>query len=326
MRLKTIVIDQLSKFRIINNLYSGIATIFMLHRVFPFEKNKLFPNENMKVSPEFLENFIIKLKKGGYEFINLDRLTEILANNEKVKKQIVFTLDDGYLDNFTHAYPVFKKLKVPFTIYLTSSFPEGKCILWWYILEDLLLENDFIELSTGTYSCKTQKEKSEVFIQIRELIINSTETETFIETLFSKYKIDWYQPCREKAMNWNQIVELSTDELVTIGGHTVNHLVLNSLEESLVINEIVKGNKIIEEKIKFSVNHFAYPFGSKTEITKRELDIVKGLNIKTATTTRNGNIFPKHKNYLNALPRIMLRENMELSEIGKIKRKRIVCS
>lgn len=326
MGLKTKIIDQLSKFRIINNLYSGIATVFMLHRVFPFEKNKLFPNENLKVSPEFLENFIIKLRNEGYDFINLDRLTEILANNEKVKKQIVFTLDDGYLDNFTHAYPIFKKLNVPFTIYLTSSFPQGKCILWWYILEDLLLENDFIELSTGTYSCKTQKEKNEVFIQIRELIIKSKETGVFIETLFSKYKIDWYQPCREKSMNWDQIIELSKDKLVTIGGHTRNHLILSSLEESLVIKEIVEGNKIIEEKIKFSVNHFAYPFGSKTEIKKRELDIVKKLNIKTATTTRNGNVFSKHKYYLHALPRIMLTENMELSEIGRVKQQRIVYS
>ena len=124
--------------------FSGIASIFMLHRVFPFEKNKLFPNENMKVSPQFLENIIITLKSSGYSFISLDRLYEILEKGENVRKNIVFTLDDGYKDNYSIAYPIFKKYDIPFTIYVTTSFPERSAILWWYILEDLLLANEEI--------------------------------------------------------------------------------------------------------------------------------------------------------------------------------------
>ncbi len=50
----------LSKIPFIQNYFSGIATIFMFHRVHPFEENRLFPNENMKVSSEFLESFIVE--------------------------------------------------------------------------------------------------------------------------------------------------------------------------------------------------------------------------------------------------------------------------
>jgi len=78
----------------------------------------------MKVSPEFLEEFILKLKAKGYEFISIDRLYEILQNKEKVKKQIVFTLDDGYKDNYKIAYPIFKIIIYLSVNYLTTSFPE----------------------------------------------------------------------------------------------------------------------------------------------------------------------------------------------------------
>jgi len=114
----------------------------MLHRVSNFEKNKLFPNENMKVSPEFLENFIVELKNKGYSFISLDELHKILEKQEEVKKCIVFTLDDGYKDNYKIAYPIFKKYNIPFTIYITTSFPNKNAILWWYGLGTIILENE----------------------------------------------------------------------------------------------------------------------------------------------------------------------------------------
>jgi peptidoglycan/xylan/chitin deacetylase (PgdA/CDA1 family) len=327
MGLKTKAVDQLSKFRIINNLYSGIATIFMLHRVYPFEKDKLFPNENMKVSPEFLENFIVNLKNNGYEFITLDRLSEILERNEKKKKQIIFTMDDGYLDNYTHAYPIFKKYNIPFTIYITTSFPENTAILWWYALEDIIIKNNIIELPYCTITCGTSQEKISAFLQIRKLIIG-LKRETFFEDLkklFSKYEVDWCKTVKEKAMNWEQIIELSKNDLVSIGGHTLNHITLNRISEKKdVIKEIIEPNIIIEEKTNKKVNHFAYPFGSIDEIGKREFEIVKSLNIKTATTTRHGNIFPQHQNHLEALPRIMLTESFALSDIGRIRKKRVV--
>ncbi len=50
-------------------------------------------------------------------------------------------------------------------------------------------------------------------------------------------------------MSWDHIIEISKDEICTIGGHTKNHLVLSKLRESEVIEEIVDANKIIESKI-----------------------------------------------------------------------------
>jgi len=325
--MKQKIINLISSIPFINNYFSGIATIFMLHRVAPFEKNKLFPNENMKVSPEFLGEFIKELKSKGYNFISLDELYEILQKQKKVKKCIVFTLDDGYKDNYEIAYPIFRKYNVPFAIYLTASFPNKNAILWWYILEKLIIENENIKVKNKIFRCKTYEEKNKTFLEIREIILklNQKNLKNELNELFKNYNINWYEFNDKLCINWDEVKEISKDKLCTIGGHTVNHYAFNQLSEREIINEIVLANKEIEKHIDKKIEHFAYPFGSKNEVGKREFEIVKTLNFKTVTTTRRGNIYLEHKNYTNCcLPRIMLTENFNLKQIGRIRKQRVV--
>tara|TARA_B100000795_G_scaffold178503_1_gene134994 strand:+ start:31125 stop:32114 length:990 start_codon:yes stop_codon:yes gene_type:complete len=327
MRIKNKFLNLISQIPVINNYYTGIATIFTLHRVYPTEKGKLSVNEDMKISPEFLENFIIDLQFKGYNFITLDRLHEILQNQEKVNKQVLLTFDDGYKDNYDLAYPILKKYNIPFAVFLTTSFPEKEAVLWWYIIEDLIMNNEAILLSDDTkYNCKTYKQKVDTFMSIRKkiMLISPDSFLKDLESLLSDYKIDWISKCNELVMTWSQIQELSKDRLVTIASHTRNHYPLNRLNESMVLSEIKDANTLIESKIGEPVNHFAYPFGTRLEINQREIEIVKSINFKTAVTTRNGNIHLQHINYLESLPRIMLTEKFKIIDIGSVKRHRVV--
>ena len=326
MRTKEKIVKSLSRISFLREYYTGLATIFTLHRVHPFEEGKLSVNENMKITPEFLENIILELKSKDYSFINLDRLHDILEKNENTEKQIVFTFDDGYKDNYDLAYPILKKYNIPFTIYITTSFPENTAVLWWYVIEDLIMENDEILLSNNEkYTCQTQEQKVDTFLNIRKKII-SLDPEILLErleSLLTNYEINWIKKCNELALSWSQIEELSRDNLVTIAGHTMNHYPLNRLSESKIRIEIEQANKLIETKIGKLVNHIAYSFGGRSEINQREINVVKGLGLKTAVTTRNGNIYPEHKNFLESLPRIMLTEGFKVEDIGRIRRMRI---
>ena len=88
--------------------------------------------------------FILYFKKLDYEIISLDQLYERLLHNSIEKPFVCFTFDDGYVDNYEIAYPVLKKHNIPFAIYVTTSFPDNTAILWWYILEDLVLKSKVI--------------------------------------------------------------------------------------------------------------------------------------------------------------------------------------
>lgn len=148
--------------------------IFMLHRVADWDDNKIIWNENMKVSPAKLDAILSEISR-KYDVIRLEDVPSRLVSNHK-RKFAVFTMDDGYKDNLTNALPVFKKHNLPYTIFLATDFMDGKAILWWYVIEDLILGHDEIVLSNGmTIPTKTKHEKEDAFLKIRSIILEQDQ-------------------------------------------------------------------------------------------------------------------------------------------------------
>ena len=61
--------------------------------------------------------------------MSLDKAQRRLVEQDFERKFVCFTLDDGYLDNYLNAYPVFKKYGAPFTVYVNTGMPDGNTIL-----------------------------------------------------------------------------------------------------------------------------------------------------------------------------------------------------
>ncbi len=70
---------------------------------------------------------------------------------------------------------------------------------------------------------------------------------------------------KSNLMDWQQIKELSDDELIEIGSHTLNHYNLNIIEEEEVRKELEESKDILEERTGKKVVHFAYPKGIYSE-------------------------------------------------------------
>ena len=294
--------------------YSGIGHIVVFHRVCPpGGESRLTLNAGMEITPKQLEEIFQFFADRRYEFISLDQMAERLKGAKGQKKKfVVFTFDDGYKDNFTYAYPVFKNFDIPFTIYVTTNFPDGKAILWWYLLEDLIRERDELIINTGTgeeeFDCRTPAAKDETFYKIRSLVMSwsAAEYNQRVGKLFEPYGMDLYGKTSELALDWEQIERLSRDPLVTIGAHTVNHYALSKLSQAEAEYEILESKRKIESRTNREVSHFAYPFGGKDEAGRREFEMVKACGFKTAVTGRFANIFPQHGNYMECLPRLFI--------------------
>ena len=292
--------------------YAGLGHILTFHRVIPPSgEDRIHNHLSLEICPKQLEATIRFYQKKGYEFISLDQLYNNLQSKKKTDRFVVFTFDDGYKDNFTEAYPILKKYSIPFTIYVTTNFPDYKAILWWYLLEDTVRENDTIRFEWKNkkyqYQCKTTSSKEGAFDKIRFLINQSFNSHSHLKLLtliFNKTESQLYEYSKSLAMSWTNIKKLSEDRLCTIGAHTVNHFPLSQLDQDQLFFEIKKSKEIIENHIGKPVQHFAYPFGKLSEASYREFEVVKSLGFKTATTTRTGNIFETHKNSTECLPRI----------------------
>jgi peptidoglycan/xylan/chitin deacetylase (PgdA/CDA1 family) len=184
----------------------AIGIVYMLHHI--CDKNpKLIPtNEDLKVSPSFLEKIILKYKNRGFDFLSLDNLYKLVIGQDRPKKPfVVFTIDDGYLDNFTNALPIFEKYSVPFCIFVATDFIDKKAILWWDTVEDLILSRDSIAIDDGTvYPCTTFQQRWDTFRYLRERILklDQSHLEEGLNRMFANYTIDWYKPIMQKGMSW----------------------------------------------------------------------------------------------------------------------------
>jgi peptidoglycan/xylan/chitin deacetylase (PgdA/CDA1 family) len=290
-------------------LRSAEGVIFMLHRVAEHENNKLHVNEHLKISPSFLERLILKYIKRGCVFVSLDDVYEHVIKQKKITKPFIcFTLDDGYVDNYEIAYPLFKKYSIPFTVYLTSGFPNHTAILWWYILEDLILKNDILKISTGEIlDCSSELRKNQSFLTIRDRIIQlkHDNLEMNLHDLLSNYSFDCFEEVKKLSMSWEQVSEINKDPLCTVGGHSVNHLAFNTLNEQELQFEVIENIRQIEANTGEPVYHFAYPYGSIHEVGGREYEMMKSFEFKTVTRSYGGCVNNRNKK-LTAMPRIFL--------------------
>jgi peptidoglycan/xylan/chitin deacetylase (PgdA/CDA1 family) len=297
--------------RLFANKYAGIAHILMFHRVIPPSvRPRLINHECLEVDPLHLEKIILYFKDRNYRFPSLDQLPQILACDHQ-QKSVLFTFDDGYKDNLTYAYPIFKKHKIPFTVYITTNFINRKAVMWWYLLEEILLSKEEIKFSwegeDHHYLAGSRGQKNNAFNQMRQFIMTNMNHRTapaLFFSIFGKHFDDIFRFTDQHSLTWPEVKFLSEDPDVTIAAHTSNHFSLKQLDYQELKKEIVESKLELESRIGKLVHHFAYPFGTSFEASKREYQCVNEQGFASAVTTRQGNIFPYHGNFLHQLPRL----------------------
>jgi peptidoglycan/xylan/chitin deacetylase (PgdA/CDA1 family) len=300
-------------YRLLESSYQGIGVIFTLHHVVkatdtsPFAINKL-----LEITPEFLEQTIQQVLMLGYDIISLDQLHQRIVNQQFGRRFVCFTLDDGYVDNYQQAFPIFKKYNVPFTIYVTTGLIDGSALLWWRCLEVIIQQTNTIELTMNgkpvSMLCHTLPQKQHVFEKLYWYLRNMplTAQHALLAELCQQYGISTTELCLKYAMTWDMLKEIANHPLATIGVHTVNHLALGKLPEQQALDEMRLCQTRLQQELNIAANHFCYPYGDAASASEREFALVKSLGFKTATTTRKQVLTPDNIKQLDALPRIPL--------------------
>lgn len=300
-------------YKLLEPSFQGVGVIFTLHHIIKQEQfSKFWLNRILEISPEFLDHTIQQILALGYDIISLDEAKQRLINQDFKRRFVCFTLDDGYIDNYQYALPVFAKHNVPFTIYLTTGLPDGTAVLWWRCLESLILKEDTIDIILDHkplyFNTHSFPDKNHAFYTIYWILrkMPDAEQRAAMDYLMGKYQIDSAELCQKHALSWDLLKELAANPLVTIGSHTINHLALSKLSLEQVKEEAAMSRDIIAQHLNRDISHFCYPFGDKKSAAEREFQAIADLKFKTATTTRKGVIFAHHANSLHSLPRISL--------------------
>jgi len=111
-------------------------------------------------------------------------------------------------------------------------------------------------------------------------------------------------------MTWDQIKEIASSDLVTIGNHSHSHEYLIDWDEKKIREDLEIAIKIFNKELGYSPNLFSYPFGEYSNILK---NIVADLNFKFAFGQHSG-VIDLSKSFLE-LPRFPINE-----KYGELKR------
>lgn len=105
------------------------------------------------VKDKTFEKMIKTLKDEGFNFLNAQDLLKIKENKMDLpKKPVMITLDDGYKNNYTNAYPILKKYDAKATIFVIGSYVSNHDeFLTWDMIEEMS-GSGLIDIESHTFN------------------------------------------------------------------------------------------------------------------------------------------------------------------------------
>ena len=248
-------------------------------------------------------------------FLNMKTLTnrEMLESLDKhgklPKNSVALTFDDGYYDNYRHAFPLLKKYKMKATLYLNTAYVENEenrafKYLSWKEIEEMS--------SSGVFDIQLHSHKHmPIFVNTSfDRVVNSNDLlDRDIQHLyggnaqigfpifgkrgeFSSTGVIVPLEAAEKFKNFYE--NLSTEEkgnkkLIQdfINSELHKDLIFETLDEAKtrVLDDLNKNISLIEEHTGYKPNFFCWPWGHKSP---EFIAILKSAGIAGFVTTRKG--------------------------------------
>jgi peptidoglycan/xylan/chitin deacetylase (PgdA/CDA1 family) len=140
------------------------------------------------VSSAVFERQMRWLRNANFNIVSLEQIAEYRRTGSIPPATIAITIDDGYRDNFTHAFPILKSHKIPATIFITTGDMQGRVITSFPQLPKLSKE-DLIELeASGLVSIEPHSVTHPRFSEIsrEQMEVEVRDCASFIEVLLGK--------------------------------------------------------------------------------------------------------------------------------------------
>jgi len=207
---------------------------------------------------------------------------------------IVVTLDDGYADNYHHAFPVLRALKVPATIYVATEPVDGGPPLWTSELRVAVMTSraaslkveiggghDFA-LDSAEARQRTVKELTNILVPVEAAL-----RRRILGTLRAELGVNG--GCAGVMLTSAQIREMHAAG-ISIGAHTQTHSNMTLLTPEQARIEIGGSRDRLEEIVGAPVPDFAYPNtgGRYPHFNTSVAALLRQLGFRSAVTSRPG--------------------------------------
>ena len=253
------------------------GAVLMMHRVRPAPADRSFqPNAHLEITPDYLDTVLSRLAAMRIPVISLLEAAERMGAGD-TERFAVLTLDDGYRDNFDHAYPILRRHQAPFSIFVATGMVDGTANAWWITLEEIIRKAETVRLGDGInarrYTVRSPGAKTRAFYDLAWALWSMDEPsrDRAIRALAAEHAFDIRELLLAEMMSWDQIRTLAADPLASIGGHTVSHPALAMLDTAAAEAEIRGGLNRLQAELGVRPATFAYPYGRGRAVRCRDV-------------------------------------------------------
>lgn len=303
-----------------------------LHRVVEdFDASAKIHMPSMLISTRRLEKYLNWIARSR-KFVSLQE-----AVNGSIQENVpdgllaTLTFDDGYRDIYYNAFPLLKRMSIPFAVFVNSDLVGTERL---QIHDELFLllkramekwssrrhehivsflgkldiapppglgTNDVLSLTRILLHALPQRDVMQVIEELRNSVGHVEKDAPDL-----------------RSLTWEMIKEMH-DAGVTIGSHTCSHALLTNESPERILEELNGSRQELEGRLGAAVTHFAYPDG---QFNKRVVKAVAHAGYQAAYTIcdHQDQVYPAL-----TIPRRFLWQNVCVDAFGRPSRAVLEC-
>lgn len=246
--------------------------ILAYHRVMDIgaESEYPFDPELISASPEEF-HWQMKFVHENFDVVSFKDVGDHLHGRAQLPaRALVVTFDDGFDDNYHHAFRILKDVGIPATFFVSTGYIGTEQVFWFDWLAHLFMRvpvgavriHEFGDALPGGNDVAFRREATHRALARIKNLSERRRLEILdeLQTLGREY-CDPGAAAASRPMTWEQVIEMHQGGM-EIGSHTVTHPILSTMEPAELQRELAQSKADIEQRLKTPVNVIGYPVGT----------------------------------------------------------------
>ena len=286
----------MKKFNLNSSLKNKLV-ILLYHGVTEDENTGIINYQGKHINHIEFEKQISFVSK-NCSLISIDDWLQIKKSDSEVPPYpTIISFDDGFKNNLSVAAPILKKYSAPCIFYISSGMIDSEKMFWVDIVEACIDSTSKASITLNldqkiTYNLISHEDKVRALLDIKKyckLSKNSQKNDVINELIeATEINPDKKSHVNYQTLNWDEVRQLNSNQLFTIGGHTHTHTILSSLEKDDLKYEIKHCLKKIAKELDQDILHFSYPEGQAHHYNDEVIRILKENGIICCPSAVNG--------------------------------------
>ncbi|HSS06001.1 MAG TPA: polysaccharide deacetylase family protein [Rhodanobacteraceae bacterium] len=229
--------------------------------------------------------------KQNCDVITPNDIDEVRRNPRGV--YVLVTFDDGYRDNYELAYPALRRHGIPATFFVSTGFVDRPRLPWWDEIAAIIASTSLDVVYLDPWLAEPlplgpgQRPKATRAVLAAYKRLQGSDAVAMLDRLRAMANVDTSGLADSLWMTWDMLREMAAHGM-TIGGHTVNHVILSRVPKEEQWREISGCARRLEEELGTPMRYFAYPVGKRSSFNADTVDCLERAGVRYAFTYYGG--------------------------------------